>query len=147
MTQAPPLFAKMPGPLLSADRPVEFDLAGAYYEQRHVIAADLSVLRSLIDATQATYDLTPAQWAQWYSVGLGFRPDLIVELGRSKGNSTAVFCQAASRLGSTRVVSLCSSRDWVDETLPKLQSIVAPGWLESLDARTVDILDVDYEEL
>ena len=104
-----------------------FDIAGYYYQQRHRIVEDAGILNALIDATRAGHDLTPNQWAQWYSVALGFQPDLIVELGRAKGNSTALFCQAASRLGGTRVVSLCSSRDWVDETLPQVASGGAGG--------------------
>jgi hypothetical protein len=123
------------------------DIASFYYEQRERIAEDAPMLRALIAAINAEYDLTRAQWAQWYSIALGFRPDLIVELGRSKGNSTALFCQAASRLGATRVVSLCNSKDWVEESLPRVTAVVPPGWLDRLDARITDILDVDYAEL
>jgi hypothetical protein len=147
MNQPPRLFANVPGRDVSADRHAEFDIGHAYYEHRHAIAEDLGVLKSLMAATRAGYDLAPPQWAQWYSVALGFQPDLIVELGRSKGNSTALFCQAASRLGRTRVVSLCNSRDWVDESLPRIQALVAPHWLAPLDARITDILDVDYGRL
>ena len=147
MKPAPRLFANVPGRGVTADRQPEFDIARAYYEQRHAIAEDLHRLRLLIGATHAAHDLTPAQWAQWYSVALSFRPDLIVELGRSKGNSTALFCQAASRLNGTRVVSLCSSKDWIEESLPRVKAIVPAGWLERLDARMTDILDVDYEQL
>jgi hypothetical protein len=132
---------------MARDRPPDYDLARAYYDQRHVIAADRDLLRALIAATQAPHDLTPPQWAHWYSAALSFGPDLIVELGRAKGNSTALFCQAASRLGSTRVVSLCDSKDWADESLPRVKSIVPAGWLDRLDARTTNILDVDYEQL
>jgi len=128
-------------------QPAAFDIAGCYYEQRHRIVEDADILNALIDATRAEHDLTTPQWAQWYSVALGFQPDLIVELGRSKGNSTALFCQAASRLGGTRIISLCQSRDWVDETLPRLQSVVPAGWFDPLEARMADILDVDYAAL
>jgi hypothetical protein len=124
------------------------DIAQYYYDQRNSLAEDAGILRSLVGTVNAEYDLTPAQWAQWYSIALGFKPDLIVELGRSKGNSTALFCQAASRLGGgTRVVSLCNSKDWFEESLPRVKTVVPPGWLDRLDARTTDILDVDYEQL
>ena len=146
MTQPPRVFAKAPERDVSRDQPA-FDIARAFYEQRHVIAEDLGILRSLMGATQATHDLQPAQWAQWYGIALGFRPDLIVELGRSKGNSTALFCQAASRLDGTRVVSLCNSKDWNDESLPRVKAVVPSGWFDCLDARVVDILDVGYEQL
>ena len=147
MNQPPRLFANVPGRDTTADRRQDFEVAAAYYEQRLAIAEDRDMLRALIGATRAVHDLTPPQWAQWYSVALSFRPDLIVELGRSKGNSTALFCQAASRLGGTRVVSLCNSRDWIDESLPRVKAIVPTGWLDRLDARMTDILDADYEQL
>lgn len=140
-------FQNVPGRDYSKDRQPEFDIARYYYDQRLAIAEDASMLQTLMAATRADYDLAPPQWAQWYSVVLGFHPDLIVELGRSKGNSTALFCQAARRLGRTRVVSLCNSRDWVEETLPRLTSVVPVGFLDPLDARHADILDVDYEEV
>jgi hypothetical protein len=126
----------------------QVDIAQFYYEQRHALAENAPVLRALIAAINAEYDLARTQWAQWYTIALGFRPDLVVELGRAKGNSTALFTEAASRLGgSTRVVSLCNSTDWAEESLPRVRSIVPPGWLDRLDARRVDILDVDYEQL
>ena len=139
-------FHTDPGRDATKDRRPEYDIGRYYYDARFTIQQDAGLLNALIGAVNAEYDLTPAQWAQWYSVALGFKPDLIVELGRSKGNSTAIFCQAASRLGG-RVVSLCSSRDWIDETLPRLETVVAPGWLDVLDARITDILDIDYDRL
>jgi hypothetical protein len=123
------------------------DLGRYYYEQRHQIAADAPMLKALITAINAEYDLTRAQWAQWYSLALGFQPDLIVELGRSKGNSTALFGQAAARLDGTRVVSLCTSKDWFEESLPRVRAVVPDGWLDRVDVRTIDILDVDYPDL
>ena len=140
-------FHQNGGPDRTKDRAPEFDIARYYYEQRRTIAQDAAFLQTLMTAIDAAYDLTPAQWSQWYSVALGFRPDLIVELGRSKGNSTAVFCQAASRLGGTRVVSLCHSTDWATDTLAKITPLVPPGWLAPLEARIADILDVDYPRL
>ena len=140
-------FQNVPGRDTTKDRAAEFDIARFYYDQRFGVAEDTGMLNALIGATRAEYDLAPPQWAQWYSVALGFRPDLILELGRSKGNSTALFCQAANRLGRTRVVSVCNSKDWVEETLPRLKPVVAAGWFDPLDARMADILDTDYEEI
>jgi hypothetical protein len=125
----------------------EFDIAQYYYDARARIAEDASTLTTLITAVQSEDNLASPQWAQWYSVVLGFKPDLIVELGRARGNSTVLFCHAASRLGGTRVVSLCDSKDWVDETLPRLTAIVPAGFLDRLDARRTNILDVDYQQL
>ena len=140
-------FQHVPGRDTTKDRAAEFDIARVYYDQRFSVAEDAGMLNALIGATRAEYDLAPPQWAQWYSVALGFRPDLILELGRSKGNSTALFCQAATRLGRTRVVSVCNSKDWVEETLPRLKPLVPAGWFDPLEARMADILDTDYEEI
>src|SRR3989442_2608248 len=140
-------FQNVAGRDATKDRAAEFDIARFYYDQRVSLAEDAGMLNALIGATRAEYDLAPPQWAQWYSVALGFRPDLILELGRSKGNSTALFCQAATRLGRTRVVSVCNSKDWVEETLPRLKPLVPAGWFDPLDARMADILETDYEEI
>jgi hypothetical protein len=125
-------------------RNLDPEIARYYYDQRAQIHQDGPMLRSLMEAVNWLNDLTPAGWAQWYSVALGFKPDLILELGRGYGNSTALFCQAAARLGRTRVVSLCNSGVWSEMTVPRLEPIVPRGWFDPLDARVTDILDVDY---
>jgi len=140
-------FQRVPGRDASLDRAAEYDIARFYYDERLHVAEDLETLKKLIAATNAEYDLAPRQWAQWYSVALGFRPDLILELGRGKGNSTALFCQAASRLGRTRVVSVCNSKHWAEETLPRLKAFIPQHWLDPLDARMADILDTDYSAI
>jgi len=140
-------FALTPGRDVDRDQPPPFDIASYYYDQRACVAGDAELLKRLMVAVDSDHDLRPPQWAQWYSVALGFQPDLILELGRGKGNSTAIFCQAASRLGRTRVVSLCVTDAWMQETVPRLRPLVPPDWLTPLDARTTDILDADYETL
>lgn len=139
-------FAVIPGRDVTKDRP-PFDVAQAYYEQRKRIAADAPLLRELIAGVDWTNDLTPPQWAQWYSVALGFRPDLILELGRGRGNSTAVFCQAAAALGDAKVISLCQSGDWAILTAPRLAKVVGAGWFDALDARMTDIVNADYRAI
>jgi len=137
-------FARTPGRDVADDRPAPFDPARFYYDQRFAIAEDADVLRALIAAVDWTNDLTPSQWAQWYSVALGFAPDLIVELGRGRGNSTALFTQAAARLGHTRVISLCNSYDWASSVAPRIARVVDSRWFDNLDARMTDILAEDY---
>ena len=82
------------------------DIARFYYEQRHAVAEDAPTLRALIGAVNAPNDLAPTQWSQWYAIALGFRPDLIVELGRAKGNSTL----SISQRSPGRLRSLASGR-------------------------------------
>jgi hypothetical protein len=139
-------FSSVPGRDASRDR-TPIDIAGYYYERRSHVAEDAALLRQLIAAVDWTNDLAPSQWAQWYSVALGFKPDLILELGRGRGNSTALFTQAAARLGDTRVVSLCQSGDWASLVAPRLARVVSPGWFDRVDARVADIISTDYEAI
>ena len=133
-----------------------FDVARHYYEQRHRIHEDAAVLRALIGAVGWPNDLTPAQWTQWYSLVLGFAPDLIIELGRGYGNSTALFAQAAWRLrrmkaawrlGRMKIVSLCLTGEWASIAAPRIAKLVDPAWFASVDARRTDILSADYGEI
>jgi len=140
-------FAATAGRDTTKDQRTRFDVAQWYYEGRDRVAADATILRRLIEAVDWTNDLWPSQWAQWYSVALGFRPDLILELGRGRGNSTALFCQAAAKLGRTKVVSLCHSGDWTTITARKLAKIVEPRWFDPLDARMTDIVSADYADI
>jgi len=144
---APRPFASTPGRDSSRDCAETVDIAGYYYDQRFRLAEDAPIFRRLIEAVGWPNDLGSAPWAQWYSVALGFAPDLIVELGRGFGNSTALFTQAAARLESTRVVSLCLTSEWFRTVAPRIAGVVGARWFDRLDARRVDILSVDYDRL
>jgi hypothetical protein len=122
-------------------------LAEAYWGQRSAVAADLGKLEALAAAVGWPNDLEPFQWAQWYATTLAFQPDLILELGRLHGNSTALFCQALHRLGHGAVVSLCDSDVWETVTRPRIEPIVPPEWLARLYALRANILEVDYPSL
>jgi hypothetical protein len=140
-------FGGTPGRDVALDQPRPFDIGAYYYDQRHRIHEDAAVLRQLIKAVDWTNDLSPAQWAQWYSVALGFAPDLIIELGRGYGNSTALFAQAARRLGRTKIVSLCVSGEWDSLVAPRIAKVVDRAWFASVEARRTDILSADYGEI
>jgi hypothetical protein len=139
-------FHEAPGRDAAHDEPT-FDVARCFYDQRQALVADAPRLAALRDAVGWSGDLTFPQWLQWYALALGYQPDLILELGRGRGNSTALFTQAAARLGSTRVVSLCMSADWQDEVAGAVRKTVEPGWFERLDARRADILIADYARI
>jgi hypothetical protein len=121
-------------------------VARSYYDERRRIMEDAPRLRELIAMVGGDNDLGPPQWAQWYAVGLAFCPDLILELGRGRGNSTALFAQVASRLDRTRVVSLCQTSDW-NATANILKPFVGDAWLGRVDARVADIVHADYRAI
>jgi hypothetical protein len=140
-------FSGTPGRDVSQDLPGTFEVAQYYYNLRFRIEEDAAALRQLMAAVGWANDLGPAQWAQWYSVALGFAPDLIIELGRGYGNSTALFAQAAWRLGRTKVVSLCLTSEWELLVAPRIARIVDAAWFANIEARRVDILSADYGEI
>jgi SAM-dependent methyltransferase len=147
MTDIVKPFAQSPGRDITSDRSAAFDIARFYYDQRFQIADDAAVLRGLMEAVNSPNDLPAPQWAQWYSVALGFAPDLILELGRGYGNSTALFGEAARRLGHTKVVSLCISAEWMAIASPRIVPIVDAAWFANIDAQRTDILSADYAEI
>src|SRR5262249_45547690 len=112
-----------------------FELPRYFYDQRRALAEDAGTLRRLIATVDSVENLAPPQWAHWYGVTLGFQPDLILELGRGRGNSTALFCLAAARLAQTRIVSVCLSADWIVEVAEQVEQIVGSEVFSRLDAR------------
>lgn len=138
-------FSATPGRDTSSDPALPVDVAAAYYEQRNTVAEDRNLLLALIGAVGRESDLWPYQWAQWYSTTLSFKPDLVIELGRGNGNSTALFCQAASRLGAFRIESFDLNPGWVAR--PSLEKIVGPDWFKPLRLHGTDIRSVDFRAL
>lgn len=124
---------------------LEFHPAAAYWNQRHALAASRDRILALRDAVDHGRDLHPHQWAQLMAAAMDFAPDLIVELGRGKGNSTAAFAEAAFvGGGQTRVLSICLSADWDEQTLRRLRPLVSEDWLHNLTALRTGILTFDF---
>src|SRR6185369_3385136 len=123
--------------------------ATAYWKQRHKLSELRQRFRGMGDAVNHHTDLTMFQWAQLSAMALEFKPDLILELGRGKGNSTCLFTESANIIGNTKVVSLCLSTGFIEQTLPRLfhGGYVAPGWLNPLECWATDILFFDFESL
>ena len=79
------------------------------------------------------------------ATAMEFAPDLILELGRGKGNSTAAFTEAAFLgAGRTRVLSICLSPDWEEQILPRLCPLVSQDWPRNLTALRAEILTFDF---
>ncbi|HEV3333762.1 MAG TPA: hypothetical protein VG096_22410 [Bryobacteraceae bacterium] len=122
-----------------------FSPAQAYWNQRFVLAQIRDRVLALIQAVNASWDLTPYQWAQLIAMVLDWEPDLILELGRLRGNSTAAFAEASSRKsGQTRILSLCLSSEWERETAPRIRKIVSETWFAPLQTLRRDIRNFDF---
>jgi hypothetical protein len=118
----------------------------AYWAQRHVLAGHRERIEQLGELVGRRHELEPHQWAQLMALALDFGPDLILELGRDRGNSTCAFTEVAHLHGpgSTRVVSICLSRDWEKHTAPQLRSVVGEEWFGPLTAMRRDIAGLDW---
>ncbi|HCM42318.1 MAG TPA: hypothetical protein DIS66_03260, partial [Candidatus Omnitrophica bacterium] len=93
-------------------------------------------------------DLTLFQWSQIIAATLEFKPDLIIELGRGKGNSTCAFAEALQMLKiPASIESLCFSDDWDRETLNKIQPLISAEWLKPIHIIRGDILTQDFNAM
>ncbi len=73
------------------------------------IASSLPVITSMLDVIDSKQNLTVPQAVALFATALDFKPDVILELGRGAGNSTAVFAQAASLFSGSKVHSMLGS--------------------------------------
>jgi hypothetical protein len=123
-----------------------FSAACALWRQRHRLAGSRARLDALRTAVNDPVNLSPFQYAQFLAATLEFAPDLIVELGRHRGNSTAVFVEAANRLGmpAGSVLSLDLGSNWENLTVPRLRAVVPENWFMPLTALRRDILRYDF---
>jgi FkbM family methyltransferase len=120
----------------------------ALWNHRRAVAETERRIRAFREAVAAPGDLSIYQYAQLLATVLEFQPDVILELGRGRGNSTCLFTEAANQLGgSARVISICQSEDWKSHTLPRLRRVVPPDWFKPLTAMRADIRNVDYSRL
>ncbi len=138
--------------LISADRPLALDRpapspASSYYEQRHVIAATSERLRRMREAINDPVNLCSFQWAQWFAHVRQYEPDLVLELGRGEGNSTAAMNEALYQLGHGRLVSFDVLPTWDSKTVPLLEALVESDWFDRIDARVGNMLLEDFQEV
>jgi hypothetical protein len=121
--------------------------AAAYYNQRQIIARYADRLHKLQDIISFSSHLSPIQWTQWFAYAVDYKPDLILELGRASGNSTAAFAQAVYLNQHGRIVSLCLSDIWQKQKVPLLRNLVEHDWFERLDTRTGNMLFEDFRPI
>ena len=119
--------------------------AQAFWNHREWLRDQGGFILDLSAAIGCPSNFTPYQWAQIAAFTREFRPDLILELGRRFGNSTACFIQAANSLGNQKcqILSLCLSDDWQRATFPKLQTLIPAKWFAAADIRQSNILTCD----
>lgn len=124
-----------------------FNVGDSLWENRLIVSKKSTRLKILAETIGRLIDSSLPQYAQLFSTVMGFKPSLIIEIGRGYGNSTAVFTEAANYLNETKkVLSFCLSNDWETKIAPKISRVVENDWFGKLDARVKNILDVDIKD-
>jgi cephalosporin hydroxylase len=121
--------------------------ASSLWNQRNGVAGIKKRINDLCAAINWENDLELCQWVQLLSFSLEYNPDLILELGRGKGNSTCVFTEAANHLPGCKVVSVCNSKDWDKLSVPRVREVVPDNWFDPLTILRADILRLDYRQI
>jgi SAM-dependent methyltransferase len=98
-------------------------------------------IQRILDAIDAPQDMLPATIFHWYAMVLEFKPDVILELGRGYGNSTAVLTEAANQIGAT-VKSFDLNPGWLRKG--SLEGLVDPAWFEALELLHGDLTGEDF---
>lgn len=122
------------------------DPGAAYYRHRNFLASRRTLIRRLADEVGSPESLTLFQWGQLMCSTLDYRPDLILELGRARGNSTCAFLEAIHGADlPCRVLSICLGSEWEMITRPRITRLLPAEWFAPLQASTGDILTFDFE--
>src|SRR5260370_32966072 len=124
-----------------------FSPAQALWSHREKLAAMQTRIQELYKAVDSPGEMSLYQWAQFTDTVLECQPDLIIELGRRAGNSTACFLEAAYQLGGgqCKVVSLCLDSTWRQFTSERLKKVVSKGWFLPGQIVEENILTFDFQ--
>jgi hypothetical protein len=121
-------------------------LSTLFLKHREAIIADAPRIEGALLAIDRRVDLSAAQALALYVLALELQPDLIVELGRGYGNSTATFLIASDRLGC-RIESFCLNNESWANSRERLGSFVTTDVLDRLNARTEDLTTSDFDHI
>ena len=126
---------------------VIFNAGEALWKYRRELKKSRNRILKLARAINRLNDLSLPQYGQLFVTTLAFKPDLIIELGRGFGNSTAVFTEVANQLTNCKVISICLSNDWQKTTSVEIAKIIPKNWFNKLDAKITNIFDIDIRKL
>jgi hypothetical protein len=113
------------------------------YNSRELVRAAAPRIRALSVAVGRPGDLLPSQAAHWFAVAVDFHPDTVIELGRLDGNSTAIFTEAANRVGNMVVKSFDLNDGW-RRRRAVAQVVGGEEWFRPLELYSSDITREDF---
>ena len=101
----------------------------------------LKLLKNLINDN---VNLSFTQFALLYGAVLEFKPDLILEFGRAKGNSLAALLQGVYEIKNCSIESFCLSNYWQD-VFKKIKPHVESDWHNCVNIHTIDLTKINFE--
>lgn len=124
--------------------------ASTLWNQRYTVQELLPAFRTLRRIINSPGDLFLHQWVELAAVVLDYEPDLIIELGRGDGNTTACFLEAINRLGGhqkCQLLSLCRQPNWREQTRGRIEQSFAPSddWFAPGIIEETEITDFDIK--
>ena len=127
--------------------PDSLDLGAALAGHCDDLLAAAPRLLAMRDAIESQNNLSASQAFQLHAAVLSFRPDLVIELGRAYGNSTAALHDAALAIGAHTVsVGFEGASGWSNRTAPRFlaHGVVDERWFDNLTILDQDIRTVDF---
>ena len=131
----------------SMQLPATLDLGAALAGHCDALLAAAPRLLAMRAAIGSEGNLSASQAFQLHAAVLSFRPDVVIELGRAYGNSTAAIHDAAVAVGArTTSVGFDAERGWSTRTAPRFleRGLVDESWFDSLIVVEQDIRTVDF---
>ena len=132
-----------------SSKPLPVDPGLALWNQRHNVKDALprleAFLKALLDCSHMV--MQPEDYATIFATVLEYKPDLVIEVGRNFGNTTCILTEAVQSLPGTTVLSICLTNHWESTTLPAIKSLTSADWLRRLDARVMNVMDLDIAEV
>ncbi len=124
-------------------------IESALVNQAKKIAEKASAFRKYQEAVAASNSLSLPQYGALFAMILEFKPDLILDFGRARGNFTCVAAEACGELdGKARIASYCITDEWRGHTLPRLKALgLRDSWFAPIDAKVADLTALDYAAL
>jgi len=132
--------------VLAPSGDASFSPAQALWNQRERLAQMAAGIKELQAAVESPGEFSLYQWTQLTALVLEFQPDLVIELGRGMGNSTACFLESIWQRGDGRLISVCLDTRWHRITARRLRRLRPPQWFARGQILEHNVLNFDFAQ-